>query len=67
MPLRTTLQTGAAGLKGEFVTPVTNSLHLFMVSMFPTRVAKFRCFEPVLMFLPVLRGRVVPVLTVAAL
>jgi hypothetical protein len=33
----------------------------------PARVAKFRRLEPVLMLLPVLGGRVVAVLTIAAL
>ena len=42
-------------------------LDLFVRGVLPARVAKFRRFEPVLMLLPVLRGRVVAVLTIAAL
>ena len=42
-------------------------LNLFVRGVLPARVAEFRRFEPVLMLLPVLRGRVVAVLTIAAL
>ena len=38
-----------------------------MASMFPARVAKFLRFQPVLMFLPVLGSRVVPVFAIVAL
>jgi hypothetical protein len=41
--------------------------NFFVRRVFPARIAKFRRFEPVLMLLPVLRGRVVAVLTIAAL
>ncbi len=45
----------------------TALLDLFVRCVLPARIAKFRRLEPVLMLLPVLRGRVVAVLTIAAL
>jgi hypothetical protein len=61
--------TGRLAARGssEFVKPATNSLDLFVRGVLPARIAKFRRLEPVLMLLPVLRGRVVAILTIAAL
>jgi hypothetical protein len=44
-----------------------NSLHFFVIGMFPASIAKLRRFEPVLMLLPVFGRRIVPVFAVVAL
>jgi hypothetical protein len=41
--------------------------HFFVRGMLPARVAELLRFEPVLVFLPVLGGCVVPVFTIVAL
>ena len=43
------------------------SLNFFMPRMLPASIAKLRRLQPVLMLLPVLRCRIVPVLAVVAL
>jgi hypothetical protein len=44
-----------------------NLFNFFVRGMFPARVAEFLRFQPIRMFLPVLGGRIVSILAIAAL
>ena len=54
----------AENLAGTFDSDL---LHFFVAGVFPARIAELLGLQPVVMLLPVLRGRVVPVLTIVAL